>query len=554
MTDPTRPTGFTRRPEPRSLGSTLRGQDILDGPLHLTGGSVAGDPFAAGATGELSDDLLAELHGFGWLDDLAAVGNAKARDLAQARVLGWITAHPVMPADAGRDPVWRADVTGRRVLRWIFHSGQILPGLDRDAAQPIFDSLHGQLDMLTRAEAPTGLPQIEALSGRATAALLLKGAGDQVRPALDALADAVEASIRQGVLRSRCPESLLICLSLLGWVKSAAEETGEALPTEIIAAIEEIAPVLRGLRHADGGLPRYHGGGRGAAGRLDHSLRAASGASMTAPGHAMGFARLARARATVVLDAATPPAGQAAAHAHASTLAIEFTAARHPIVVNCGSGRMFGPAWARASRATACHSTLCLSGLSSAKLLPPDAQGHERLTLLPQKVWAGRCDADGNLLPADAAAPAPRMPDTILSGHDAWQGTHGLTHLRELFLSPDGDQFSGEDTLAALDIDGQGRLAQALTNAPDGIGFDIRFHLHPEIEPVMDGDAVRLHLPGGEDWYFSHDLVSSLRLEPSAYLESGLSAPRPSTQIVLSHRLTEDAVQIGWTFMRAGAS
>ena len=550
MTDP-RPHGFTRRPEPRSLGSSLRGQEIAGGALPLTGLVLTGDPFAQ----DLADaDYMAELHGFGWLDDLAAVNNAKARDMAQARVLGWISAHPAPPDDPGSDPVWRADVTGRRLLRWLYHSGQILPGLSRDQAQPFFDSLHAQLDFLNRVEASAGLPRIEALTGAAIAAMLLKGAEGQAAPALTALGAAVDPSIRQGVLRGRCPETLLICLSLLGWTKAHAAEAGLALPDDISAVIEEIAPVLRALRHADGGLPRYHGGGRGAAGRLDHSLRAASGPAVAATGHAMGFARLSRARATVVLDAATPPAGPAAAHAHASTLAIEFTSARHPIVVNCGAGRMFGPAWARASRATACHSTLCLSGLSSAKLLPPDGQGHERLTLLPQKVWAGKCDADGNLLPADLPPTSPRLAETILSGHDAWQGTHGLTHLRELYLSPDGDQFSGEDTLAALDIDGQGRLAQALTNAPDGIGFEIRFHLHPEIEPVIDGDAVRLHLPGAEEWYFSHDMVAALRLEPSAYLEAGQAVPRPSTQIVLSHRLTSEAVQIGWTFMRAGAS
>ena len=547
-----RPHGFTHRPAARSLGSALRGQEMMDGALPLTGLMLDGDPFAR----VLDDaDHMAELHGFGWLDDLAAVGNAKARDLAQARVLDWLAAHPSVPdGDAAGDPVWRADVTGRRMLRWIFNSGQILPGLDRARTQPFFDSLHAQLALLARTEAPSGAPWIEALAARAIAAMLLKGAEPQARPALTALADDLDGSLHHGVLRGRCPEAALTCLSLLGWVQATAAETGLALPPAIPQAIADLAPVLRALRHADGGLPRYHGGGRGAPGRLDHSLKAAEGPSVTAPGHAMGFARLSRARATVVLDAAAPPAGVAAAHAHASTLGIEFTSARHPIVVNCGSGRMFGQAWARASRATACHSTLTLTGLSSAKLLPPDGQGHERLTLLPQKVWAGQCDAEGNLLPNDAPPPSPRLPATILSGHDAWEGTHGLSHLRELYLSPDGDELRGEDTLAALDIAGQGRLDQLLTNLPEGIGFEIRFHLHPDIDAVQDGDAARLMLPGGEEWYFSHDLVGELRLEPTAWLEPGLTAPRPGVQIVLTHRLTGHAIQIGWTFMRAGAS
>ena len=83
---------------------------------------------------------------------------------------------------------------------------------------------------------------------------------------MDALAAEMDGSIRHGVLRGRCPEALLTSLSLLGWVKATAAETGHPLPPEIDQAIADIAPILRALRHADGGLPRYHGGGRGAAG------------------------------------------------------------------------------------------------------------------------------------------------------------------------------------------------------------------------------------------------------------------------------------------------
>ena len=318
MNDAPRPHGFVKRPEPRSLGSATRGQQMIEGVLPLTGGVVEGDPFrGAGA----EDVDAAELHGFGWLDDLAAVGSARARDLAQSRVLGWIAAHRRVP-EISHDVVWRADVTGRRVLRWLFHAGQIMPGLDRDGAQPLFDSLHAQLGYLERADIPAGLPRIEALGGRAIAAMRLKGAEDRVAPALDALAADMEPSIRKGVLRSRCPEALLSCLSLLGWVKATAAETGHALPQPVTETIEDIAPILRALRHADGGMPRYHGGGRGPSGRLDHSLRAASRGGEIAPGHPMGFARLARSRATVVLDAAAPPAGPAAAQAHASTLGL----------------------------------------------------------------------------------------------------------------------------------------------------------------------------------------------------------------------------------------
>ena len=64
-----------RRPEPKAIGHPGRGEQIVAGELHLGGVTLTGDFFAA----DLPPTVAAELHGFGWLDDLAAVGTPKAR-------------------------------------------------------------------------------------------------------------------------------------------------------------------------------------------------------------------------------------------------------------------------------------------------------------------------------------------------------------------------------------------------------------------------------------------------------------------------------------------
>lgn len=530
-----RPHGFTRPPEPRALGNPARGERLIS---EADQGRPPGAP------------------GFGWLDDLAASASAPARSLAQRIVLGWIAENPRPPETQprpGQARQWHPAVTGRRVMRWLFHSGLILPGLDRDGAQPFFDSLHEQLDWLARSHgrADPGLDQIEALSGLALGAMALRGAEDHAEPALNALATACEKGLQNGALRARNPEALLTAFTDLGWVLEACDDHGMTAPDAIATAIQDIAPVLRALRHADGGLPRFHGGGRGAPGRLDHMLRHASGPAKAAPSPAMGFARMARARATLILDGAAPPGGADAAHAHASTLGIELTVARHPLVVSCGSGADFGPAWARASRATPCHSTLCLGGASSSRLATADEDGAERLTEMPRQAWAGACDANGDLLPADAPPGHPGQPARLLAGHDGWAPYFGVTHLRELWLSPGGDHVDGEDSLAAMDVAAQARLDRVLAEQ-GSIPFDIRFHLHPEVDARSDGDTIRLTLPNREEWYFSHDLIADLTLEPTAWLEPGAGAPAASQQIVLSHALDAHAAQISWTFMRAG--
>ncbi|MCB2140404.1 MAG: heparinase, partial [Rhodobacteraceae bacterium] len=96
-----------------------------------------------------------------------------------------------------------------------------------------------------------------------------------------------------GAVPSRNPQELMEVLTLLTWAEAALTDAGRDVPAALRGAIERIAPTLRALRHADGGLARFHGGGRGAEGRLDQALAAAGGRAITAHGLAMGYARLA---------------------------------------------------------------------------------------------------------------------------------------------------------------------------------------------------------------------------------------------------------------------
>ncbi|WP_134678635.1 heparinase II/III family protein [Paracoccus ravus] len=547
MNDTPSPRGFLRRPEPKAIGHSGRGEEILEGKLHLGGLTLTGGFF----DNDMPPSVADELHGFGWLDDLAAVGSPKARAVAQHHVLHWLRRHRQAHGDA---PEWQASVAGRRVLHWIFHAGMILPGLDRDGAEPYFRALDQHLTHLraTWYDCPDGLPRLEALAGLAIGAMSLRDRQAVAAPALIALAEEADAMGVETLSATRSPEDLLEAMALLVWAQETADEAGHASPPELRSVIAQLAPILRGLRHADGALPSFHGGGRGAAGRLDRCLRAAEGAALPVHGLAMGFARMVRARTTLILDAAAPPAGPAAFRAHASTLAFELTVARQPLIVNCGPGDGFGPLWAKASRATPCHSALCLEGLSSSRLNPNRQEGEpDILTERPTLVWAGDCDALGNLTAPDCGPAHSTEPAHLLSGHDGWLESHGLTHLRELWLAPDGATLQGEDSLAALDASAQSRLDHTRTS--EGLGFDIRFHLHPDIEALAQGDLIHLTLPGGDHWQFSHDGVGVARLEASCLLDRSQAEPRPSRQIVLSARLHGRAIQIGWTLARSGA-
>ena len=529
-------TGFVSSPEPRTIGHVARGRQLVAGNF-LVGGVLYEAPGASiWDIGDPGSASAADLQGCAWLDDLAAVGDAKARDRAQAWVQDWITRY-----DTGTGPGWTPDLTGRRLIRWINHAIFLLRGQDKVASERFYRSLARQTVFLSRRwrSAVPGLPRFESLTGMIHAGLALTGMERLIDPAVAALAaDCPKEIDAGGGIPGRNPEELLDVLMLLTWAAQALTEAGRTPPPAIPAAIARIVPTLRALRHADGGLARFHGGGRGLDGWLDQALAASGVKGRSDAVLHMGFARMAAGRTTLILDAAAPPAGRVSAQAHASTLAFEMTSGRRPVIVNCGSGTSFGPDWRRAGRATASHSTLGIDGYSSSRL--GSAQGSELLAEVPARV----------LCEASQLADGLRLE----TAHDGWRPTHGLTHARILDLTQDGRALSGEDLLTTLSPEDERRFDRAMDDvALQGIPVSIRFHLHPEVDAAIDlgGAAVSLALKSGEVWVFRADSHAAMRLEPSVYLENGRLRPRPAQQVVLSLRAMAYATRVCWTLAKA---
>ncbi|MET4127886.1 heparinase II/III family protein [Roseovarius sp. MBR-6] len=530
-------TAFVSQPEPRSIGYLARGRQLCAGNLVFGGHLVEAPGVMLWDVPAPDAGFAQELHGFGWLDDLAAAGDAAARQRAQAWLWAWIARY-----GRGHGPGWTPDLAGRRLIRWISHAIFLLRGQPPEASQVFFCSLAQQAHFLARrwrAAAP-GLKRFEALTGLVYAGVSLEGMGHLTAEACAALArECAQGIDAGGGTPSRNPEELLEVFTLLTWAALGLSEAGQAPDEAHWRAVERTAPCLRALRHADGGLARFHGGGRGLDGRLDAALAASGVKARAATGLAMGYARLARGRTSVIVDASAPPVGAASEGAHASTLAFELTSGRRPLIVSCGSGMSFGPEWRRAGRATPSHSTLVLAGGSSARL-SNDRRHPDRLSEAPR----------------DVPAQITRAPDGLRyeGGHDGYLRSHGLTHARRLDLAADGRALVGEDMLLSLDAAGKARFDRALdATRLHGVPFDIRFHLHPDVEASLDmgGTAVSLLLRSGEIWIFRADGGAALALHPSVYLEKTRLKPRATRQIVLSGRATGYATRIRWSLAKA---
>lgn len=531
-------TGFVSQPEPRTIGAFARGKQLVAGNYLFAGHLVNAPDQSIWEIAPPSPEFAQSLQGFIWLDDLASFGDLEARKRGQAWLLGWIDSF-----GNGKGPGWTPDLTGRRLIRWINHALFLMAGMPSEDSARIFQSLARQTIFLSRRwqAASPGLPRFEALTGLIYAGLSLTGMEKHVAPAVKALARECRAQIDgEGGIPTRNPEELLEVFTLLNWAAQALSESGDMAAHEHLAAIERIAPTLRALRHADGALARFHGGGRGLEGRLDHAL-ATSGVKGTAhAGLSMGFARLAAGRTSVIVDAATPPTGRASVNGHASTLAFELTSGRRQLIVNCGSGAQFGEEWRKAGRATPSHSTLGLIGQSSSRLGAPDKANRTLLQQTPREVQVKLTSDDGKF--------------GLFGDHDGYLNSHGLLHMRRLDLSVDGREVQGEDTLVALGLENQKRFNRALDESQlQGIPFTIRFHLHPEADAQLDlgGTAVSMALRSGEIWVFRVNAGVEMTLESSVYMEKTRLKPRATKQVVLSAATMDYATRIRWSLAKA---
>ena len=434
-------SGFVSTPEPRSMGSFHRGRQVAAGNFLFAGFLVEAPETPIWDLPMPDLVFEAEVHGFAWLDDLAAVGDRAAQKRAQAWTHDWISRY-----GEGEGPGWTPDLTGRRLVRWVNHAILLLNGAGGEENRAFFAALTRQTRFLARRwqGASPGLPRFEALTGLVYAGLSLTGMQRHVRPAVEALDRECRAQVGEdGGIPTRNPEELLEVFTLLTWNIAGAGRGGPR------AGARRAWRGGAGCARRCGRCAMRTGGLRGSTaaggGRRGGSIRrlpprasrrcGPKGCPWASPASAHG-------RTSIIVDAAPPPVGPVSAQAHASTLAMEITSGRRPLIVNCGSGRDYGWNWRRAGRATASHSMLALDGYSSARLAPAGAEHGRTREFLedgPRRVTVDR--------------QADNSTSGLLASHDGYLRSHGLVHVRSLRLGLDGRGIAGEDTLDVPDAD-----------------------------------------------------------------------------------------------------
>ena len=138
-------TAFVSSPEPKTIGSYARGRQLSAGNYLFAGHLIAAPDVGLWDLTVPDAAFADELHGFAWLDDLAAVGDIATREAAQRWLWGWIDRY-----GKGAGAGWTPDLTGRRLIRWINHALFVLRGQDKDQSDAFYRSLAQQTVFLSK--------------------------------------------------------------------------------------------------------------------------------------------------------------------------------------------------------------------------------------------------------------------------------------------------------------------------------------------------------------------------------------------------------------------
>jgi uncharacterized heparinase superfamily protein len=132
----------------------------------------------------------------------------------------------------------------------------------------------------------------------------------------------------------------------------------------------------------------------------------------------------------------------------------------------------------------------------------------------------------------------------IEAAHDGYAPRFGLTHRRILLLRDDGGELVGEDQLVPT-----GRRGKR-----GKVGFAIRFHLAPGVEPYLSEDSrgVALALPDGSHWQFrsgAKDEGVQVALDDSLWAD-GQGRPQATRQLLIHGLVSRGGGSFPWVFKK----
>lgn len=465
---------------------------------------------------------LSHMHGFEWLRDLRAYANSageNARKEGRAMIGNWAQTFKNF-----KEFPWRGDIAGKRLAMWISHYDCFGAGGNEKFQDVFFESTIRQARHLSRSLPGDlhGIALLEAARGLLYCGMAFEGHELWIEQALEIFEVEIDKQILQdGAHISRSSAQGLQAMKILLDVRSALAAGGYPAQEEIQHALDRMGPALKFFRYADDHFGLFNGA------QETHQIDAENVLAQSgARGKALeslpcaGFERIQLGRSMLVFDCGAPPEWPYDGCAHAAPLSFEFAYGKDRLFVNCGAHPV-SKDWNEALRATPAHNALTIDNRNAYEIRPDGHFGRRART-----VTSLREDS--------------KSAHLLEATHDGYLPLNGIVHKRRLYLSEQGNDLRGEDSLSC---------SVGLTHPCD---IAIRFHLHPRVmASLVQGDTeALLRLPGGAGWRFQRS-GGVLKLEDSIYMGEG-TRPRKTKQLVIYGRMIDDSAQIKWALKREG--
>lgn len=451
--------------------------------------------------------LNAYLQEFSWLRHLSALGD-EGKAPARALMRAWLDRYERWSAES-----WEPYFVSERLVQLCAHYPLLLSGTDALWRSRVLACMARQTRHLARTahRSNTGFDRLMTSLGLAVAGYCLPGCEGPAERGLEMARRELRLQLRpDGGHVSRNPSRQLKLALRLQALLKATEARGFQAPGFLRHMGQRTAAMATFFRCADGRLAVFNGGYEDDAKAL---IAVQNGADAdlgpTDFARHSGYHKLTAARALLIVDTAND-----AGAGFKSGGSLHFSSARSRILGNCGNGAHRGPAWRKALEQRSAHSALSFED-------------------------GGPQPSFGEVSHRRAEAPTGHLLEFERKLAGA-QGGEGL-YLRRLFLSPNGADLRGEESLAGLTA---AELARAMW----------RFHLHPGLRASLarDRKSVILLLPNKEGWRFKSN-CRELALEKSVYCGAS-GAPAASEQIVIrgGHFETRDpaALSVKWALQR----
>ena len=518
-----RPAPFSDVKPKLKFGDKVSGEALISGHFqhagHQLNVGLQGDPWTVPCP---SERFATWLHSFHWFEDLAILKQPVAAVRARFLVDGWIAVYGSWNRFA-----WDLSVLTPRLYQWLkAWSPMLSVDSGGDAGGARRSSVLRQMKYLRKNYAKTdaGFPRfLAAITLAMGGARLADKSESYLNRGLDWLDDEIELQILpDGGHVSRSPEMALKALKALMVLDDILDARGVARTKAMGRAIDRLQPMVPFFLHTDGTLASFNGSGEGDKKDIAKILKTAALTSRPF-GYCphTGYQRLDHGGTVILIDTGetTPPPydGQA----HLAPLAFEMSTEAGRMIVNCGWSQQQPESWRAAVRSTAAHSTLTLDDQSAGKIL----EDGYRERLLGPVIERGSG-------PVKAQRKEQLTGVWLESGHAGYKSETGLMHRRRFYMTQDGHDIRGEDSLY-LPV-GDAPLRR------DQIPFTIRFHLHPNCRATLAQDQKSaLIIQGGRTGWRMRTDGGPLSIEPSYYLGKG-DKPQKSSQIVIRGRAFAD--------------